>query len=111
MITNRNQNAPVLLRRRVILTHGLIFDAQREVILPIQPFVGLTLYNATWSPPDSDDSEDRIEEIAYDLKSGRLICYLRRDDYRPESSGSNDWIEDDVIEHYRDWTLQREETR
>jgi hypothetical protein len=47
-----------------------------------------------------------IEWIAYDLKTGRIICYLPIDDYRPEISGSHDWTEEDVLEHYGDWKTE-----
>jgi hypothetical protein len=96
----------LLLRQRVIVADGLVFDAEREVALPIAPFVGLLLYNTHWRPPDCDESEEPIEKIAYDLKTGHLVCYLPDDDYRPESSGSDDWTEQEVGEYYRDWVLQ-----
>jgi len=100
----------VLLKKRVIVEDGLVFDAEREITLPVQPFVGLDLYNSEWHPPGCDESEDRIESIGYDLKTGRVICYLPIDDYRPESSGCDDWTEKDVRQYYRDWTLTRDET-
>ncbi len=102
-------NAPaltVVLHQRVVMADGLAFDAQREVSLPIQPFVGLCLYNTLWCPPDCDANEEPIEKIAYDLKTGRVFCFLRVHDYRPESSGSDYWTEDEVREYYRDWTLK-----
>jgi hypothetical protein len=95
----------VILRKRVIVTDGLVFEAEREVSLPIQPFVGLQLYNTEWRTPGCDQSEDSIEEIAYDFKTGRLLCYLPHDDFRPDSSGSDDWTEEDVRQRYRDWKI------
>jgi hypothetical protein len=109
MTTNQNTPVPVLLRQRMIVADGLVFDAKREVTLPIQPFVGLTLYNTSMQPIGCDLSENAIERVAYDLKTGRVICYLPIDDYRPESSGSDDWTEKDVRERYRAWTLKRDE--
>jgi hypothetical protein len=111
MITK--QKAPVLkvlLRQRVIVEDGLVFDAEREATLAVQPFVGLWLYNTVCPPPGCDESGEPIEEMAYDLKTGRVICYLPIDDYRPESSGCDDWTEKDVRQYYRDWTLTRDET-
>ena len=57
-----------------------------------------------------DEAEESVERVAYDLKTGRVICYLPIDDYRPESSGSDDWTEKEVRERYRDWTLKRDES-
>jgi hypothetical protein len=99
----------VLLRQRVIVKDGLVFDAEREVTLFIQPFVGLWLYNILWHPPGSEESDEPIKEMAYDLKTGRVICYLPLDDYRPESSGC-EWTEADVRQYYQDWTLTRDKT-
>ena len=108
MSTNaKRATRTVLLHRRVIVANALIFQAEREVRLPIEPFVGLRLYNTEWRPPGCDENEDRIKEIAYDLKTGRVLCYLPTDDYRAESSGSDEWTEEDVRQRYRDWTLER----
>jgi hypothetical protein len=96
---------PVILHQRVIVADGLVFDAEREVSLPIEPFIGLTLYNTEWNPPGCDESEVEIENIAYDLKTGRLVCYLPVADFRLESSGSDDWTEEGVRQYYRDWKL------
>jgi hypothetical protein len=107
MLTDANQPMlPVTLSQRVILADGVVFDAEREVGLPIPPFVGLQLYNTHWRSPGDDESEEPIEAMAYDLKTGRLVCYLPVDDYRAESIGSADWTEDDVRERYQDWVLQ-----
>ena len=65
MITKHNAPAlTVLLRQRVIIAERLVFDAEREVTLPIQPFIGLHLYNTTWVLPGSDESEEQIEDMA-----------------------------------------------
>jgi len=101
-------SVPVLLRRRVVVMEGLAFDAEREVALPIQPFVGLVLHDTRWIPPGCEGNECKVEEVAYDLKTGQLICYLPKADYRPEESGC-DWTEDQVREHYQDWKLTRDE--
>lgn len=98
----------VTLHKRVIVADGVAFDAEREIDLPLAPFVGLRLYGAQWVPKGCDPSEDPIKEVGYDLPSGKLLCYLRHDDFRPEASGSADWTEDDIREHYRDWKLTRE---
>jgi hypothetical protein len=106
MICDRNNSMfKVVLLKHVIVTDSLAFDAEREPTLPIPPFVGLSLHNTDVVPPNCDEGEDVIEEIACDLKSGRTICFLPDEDYRPESSGCNDWTEQDVRQHYRDWTL------
>jgi hypothetical protein len=97
----------VVLHKRVILKDGLTFDAEREVSLPIAPFVGLHLYHAEWVTPGCDESDDDIEKIAFDLKTGQLICYLPEADYRPEHSGCDDWTEEEMRQHYRDWNLER----
>jgi hypothetical protein len=111
MATGENQATyKVTLRQRVVLADGCVYDAERELCLPIQPFVGLRLYRTEWSPPDWDGSEEPIEEIAYDLSTGRIFCYLSVVDFRPESSGSDNWTEEDVREKFRDWTLKRDET-
>ena len=101
----------VILCKRVIVTDDLAFDAEREVRLPIPPFVGLCLYNDERVPRGCDPSEDHIEMVAYDLKTGRILCYLPVSDFRPESSGSDDWTEEDVREYYRDWKLERDDLR
>lgn len=95
----------VLLHKRVIVSDALVFDAEREVSLPLAPFVGLCLYNTESRPPDGDESEDWIEEIAWDLKTGRVICYLRDDDYRAASSGSLSWTEKEVRRRLQGWSL------
>jgi hypothetical protein len=110
MTAKQNAPVPIVLRRRVIIEDGLVFDAEREVTVPIQPFVGLVFYNILRTPPGCDDSEERVEEVAYDLKTGQVICYLDIDDYRPESSGCDDWTEAEVRDYYGDWTLKRDET-
>ena len=99
---------PVVLCQRVIFSDELIWDAEREVHLPIQPFVGLVLLNCEWKPPDFDQSEDPIEHVFCDLKTGRVCCYLPISDYRYESSGCDDWREDEVRERYQGWTLTRD---
>ena len=108
----KKQNGPVsvILRQRVIVDDSLVFDAERQVTFPIQPFVGLVLYNALRTPPGCDANEEHVAEVAYDLSTGEVICYLGIDDYRPESSGCGDWTEEDVREYYVDWTLKRDET-
>ena len=108
MRTDENGMIRVVLRKRIIVSDHVIFDAEREVGLPIAPFVGLRLYNDQWVPPGCDGSDEPIEEVAVDLQSGRTFCYLPNDDYRPEISGSPDWTEDDVRQHYRDWQLRRD---
>jgi hypothetical protein len=109
MITKQNATVQkVLLRQRVIVDDGLVFDAEREVTLLIQPFIGLWLYNILWHPPGSEESDEPIEEMSYDLKTGQVVCYLPRTDYRPESSGC-EWTEADVRQCYQDWTLTRDE--
>ena len=100
MNTNENGMIRVVLRKRIILSDHVTFDAEREVGLPIAPFVGLHLYNDRWVPPGCDGIDEPIEEVGVDLRSGRTLCYLPTDDYRPESSGSSDWTEDDVRQRY-----------
>lgn len=111
MAAHRREPVPVLLRQRVIVADHLVFDAERELALPIEPFAGLILYGTHRKPPGCDPSEEHVEEIAYDLDTDRVICYLPTDDYRPESSGSDDWTEEDVWAEYRDWKLTRDEPR
>src|SRR5260221_6335180 len=66
MTANANQPLlKVLLRKRVIVDDGLAFDAEREIELPIAPFVGLELFNAFWVPPGCDDPEDVIEMVGF----------------------------------------------
>jgi hypothetical protein len=98
----------VILCKRLIVTDDLVFDAEREVRLPIPPFVGLRLDNSERVPEGCDASKDHIEEVAYDLRTGRILCRLANGDYRPASSGSDDWTEEDVREQYRDWRLERD---
>jgi hypothetical protein len=43
--------------------------AEREVTLPIEPYVGLVLYNSHWRPDGCDESQEHIEEIAFDFKT------------------------------------------
>lgn len=101
----------VLLYKRVIVSDSLVFDAEREVSLPFLPFVGLRLFNTEWRPPDCDESEDWVEAILYDLKTGQVICELRADDYRPKRSGAcgggngSGLSEGDVRRRLRGWTL------
>ena len=99
----------VTLHKRVIVSDDLAFDAEREIDLPISPFVGLRVYGAEWRPKGCDPSADPIEAVGYDLPAGRVLCYLRPGDFRPETSGSDDWMEEDVRQHYRNWKLTREE--
>jgi hypothetical protein len=94
----------VILHQRVIVDDGRSFDAERQVFLPIQPFAGMYLYNTDWAPPGCDDPEERIEEVACDLKTGRMYCFLPLRDFRPESSGC-EWPEEDILETYQDWKL------
>jgi len=101
------QNVPVVLRVRVIVADNLISNAEREVTLAIQPFVGLNLYNSTRVPPGCDFTDEKIQAIAYDLKTGQVICYLPLDDFRRQSSGG-DWTEDEVRKRYQDWKLDRD---
>jgi hypothetical protein len=88
----------VLLQRCIIVDDGHVFDAEREVELSIDPFPGLLLYKTEWGEPDV------VEEVASDLKSGRVLCVLPCGDFRRESSGG-DWTEDDIREIFQDWTL------
>jgi hypothetical protein len=97
----------VVLQKRIIVDDGHVFDAEREVELPIDPFPGLRLYSTEWTAPDWDESEDTVEEVATDLKSGRILCILTCGDFRRESSGG-DWTEDDVRELFQNWTLTRD---
>jgi len=86
MTPTENQGTfTVILHKLIIVRDDLVFDAEREVRLPI-PFVGLQLYNTEWTPPGCDETEDRIQAIGYDLKTGQLICYLPVDDYSPEEN-------------------------
>jgi hypothetical protein len=97
----------VTLCKRIIVNDDLILEAERDVELPIHPFIGLVLYNTEWNPPDCDDSEDEIEFIAWDLKTNSVHCYLPLVDFRPESSGGQ-WPEEDIRERFQDWRLQRD---
>ena len=97
----------VILRQRVIVDDDLVFNAKREVNLPIEPFVGLVLVNTLWRPGLGDPSEYPIDSIDYDLATGEITCYLPNDDYRYESSGYDDWTENDVRKRFRDWALER----
>lgn len=107
--TNSNQAmTKVFLCKRVIVTDDIIFDAERELDLPVPPVAGMRLYNTEWRPPGCDDSEDQIEEIGYDHKTGRVLCFLPADDFRAEASGWDGWTEEDARKRYRDWTLKRD---
>ena len=99
----------VILRKRIIVADDFVFDAEREVDLPIPPFVGLQLYNTEWQMPGVDESEDHIEAIGYDLTMGRVLCYLPVTDFRPERSGSDDWTEEEVRQIYRRMHISRKE--
>lgn len=105
----KNATLTVVLRKRIILTDDIIFDAEREVRLPIQPFVGLRLYNSEYRPRGFDESEDRIDAIAYDFKTHQVICYFQLDDFREEASGADDWTEEEVRDYHRDWTLTQDD--
>lgn len=107
-MTPKASTQKVTLQKRVIFSRDLIFEATRELALPVNPFVGLRLYNAEWRPPGFEESEDEITEIGYDVKTDRLFCYLPTDDFRKEASGSDDWTEQEVRAYYRDWTLKRD---
>ena len=98
----------VVLHQRVILSSDLIFEAERELDLPIPPFNGMRLCSTEWSPPDWDQSEEVIDMVYYNLKTGNVECFLPINDFREESSGSDDWTEEEVREKYRDWKLRRE---
>ena len=89
----------------MIVNDDLIFNAEHDVDLPIAPCIGLQLYNSEWRPAGFDESEVRIKEVAYDLKTGSLICYLPCDDFRYEASGCSDWTEKEVREYFRHWAL------
>jgi hypothetical protein len=102
-----NSMPMVFLRKRIIVSDNVIFQAEREVKLPISPCVGIRLYNTEWQAPGCDESEDRIEAIAYDLKTGRTHCYLSTADFRPEKSDAV-WSEDDVRALFQDWKLKRQ---
>jgi hypothetical protein len=108
MTFEQTKSVPVILRQRVIINDGLVFDAEREVTLPIEPFVGMVLYNPYKSLFDPAEDEMPIEEIACYLKTGQVFCYLPIDDFRPESSGSR-WAEEDVLKRFQDWKLKRDE--
>src|SRR5437763_621066 len=102
---NEQGRIRVLLHKRVVLADDIVFDAERELELPIPPSVGMALFNTEWRPPRSDDSEDHIESIGYDAKTARISCFLPPDDFRLEQSGSNEWTEKHVRDRYRYWTL------
>jgi hypothetical protein len=108
MTSKQITSVPAILRQRVIVDDGLVFDAEREVTLPIQPFVGMVLYNVHWSAVEPDEGEEPIKEVACDLKTGEVFCYLENRDFRPESSGCH-WTESEVRERYQDWKLTRDE--
>jgi hypothetical protein len=99
---------PVVLQKRVIVHDGLVFDAERELHLPVPPCVGMLLYNTEWRPPDCGESEDRVEQIGFDAATGKVYCYLPLNDFRPEFSGSDGWTEEDARDRYQDWTLTRD---
>src|SRR5260370_25551524 len=84
--TTMRTSVKVILKQRVIVSGRLVFEAEREVRLPIQPFVGLVLYHVDWHPPGCDDGEEVVEQIAYDLKNGHLICYFDIHDFRFKAS-------------------------
>jgi hypothetical protein len=93
-----------ILRKRVIVSDQLIFDAEREMELPIPPFVGLRLNDTESKTRGGDESEDLVEMVACNPNTGQVYCYLPHDDFRPESSGGH-WTEEDVRECYRDWAI------
>lgn len=107
--STRKAMITAFLRKRIIVAAKVVFDAERKVRFPIQPHVGLVLYNSVWCPFGPDESQEIIETIGYDLKSGHVECYLRTHDYRRKSSGG-DWTEQEVREVHRDWTLKRNKT-
>lgn len=106
-----NPTLTVCVCRRIVVNDRLLFSAEREIELPIAPFVGLQLFNLVAEPPGCDESDDSIEAVGFDLHTGQIICYLDLDDYRPEASGSDDWTVEDVKDRYRDWTLKQESSR
>ncbi len=97
----------ILLHKRIIVADGLILEAERELNLPIPPCIGLRLYSTEWTPPGCDDNEDIVDQIAWDVRTGRLHCLLPLADYRPERSGSH-WAESDIRELFQDWTVRQE---
>jgi hypothetical protein len=94
----------VTLHKRVIVRDGLVFEAEREVELPLPPFVGLILNASEWVPPGCGESEDVIREIACNSTTGQVICYLTHDDFRQESR-DGEWTESDVRRSLRDWKI------
>jgi hypothetical protein len=98
----------VVLHQRVIVDDDNVFRAEREMVLPFPPFVGLTLLQAEALPAGCDPSEDSIREVAYDVATGEVSCYLPCQDYRPEQSGSDDWTEEEIRGYYKDWKLVRD---
>jgi hypothetical protein len=104
-----NPTLKVRVCRRIIAADGLFFSAEREIELPMAPFVGLQLFNLVSEPPGCEESDDSIEAVGFDLHTRQIRCYLELDDYRAAASGSDDWTVEDVKDRYRDWTLKQEE--
>ena len=50
----------VTLHKRIVVSNYLALDAEREVNLPLPPFVGLRLYGIKW---DDDEAEDEAAEL------------------------------------------------
>jgi hypothetical protein len=100
----------VTMHKCVTVSGHVAFDAERDVDLPVSPFVGMRVYGAVWALNGCDRSDDPIEEVGCDLPSGKMLCDLRRGDYHLAASGRDDWTEEEVRKHYRDWKLSPEES-
>ena len=96
----------VTLHKRIVVCDSLALDAEREVNLPVPPFVGMRLYGIECE--STNEAEDVVEAIGCDVPTGRIHCYLPVDDFRPEESGGV-WTEEEIRERHRDWVLTPDE--
>ena len=93
----------VQLSIRVITHRDGAFTMLRNIELPCPPFPGMILCGIRHSAPDSDEWEDRIEEVYWDHMKQVLTAYLENDDKRGEDDDGY-WSKERMLkEEYRDW--------
>ena len=95
----------VQLSIRVITHRDGAITVLRNIELPCPPFPSMILCAVRYSAPDTDEYEDRIEEVFWGHKKQVLTAYLENDDNRIADADGY-WSKEKLLkEEYRDWTL------